>query len=184
MDHPGIQQAWGCSAPLFQQQNHLVAQHGDDPENSGPPLTDRYDYEWNYVECSQDVTNAPSQAVPLFNPQPYSNPAPHSGLIRHWYAGHAASSSFGHSLDADLSMRAVDAEGQSPAKDQSFQQSLLPWPQPVPTAELNSTLIPYGDTNYKSISGFEQALTAGAALATKRLEVPHSKPRKKSLDDV
>ena len=138
-----------------------------------PGITHWCNYEWNYVECSQSTTNVPSKAVPLLSPQSHSNPEPHSGLIRHWYAGDAASSSFGQSPDADLPLRAVDAERQSPVNDQSFKQNLLPWPQPKSNAELNSILIPYGGTNY-------EALTTGAALATQRLGEPHSKPRQKS----
>ena len=157
------QQAWGCTTPLSDQ-HRLVAQHSDDPEGSSPILTDWCNYERNYVGCSQIATNVPSQAVPLFNPQPHSNPEPQSGLIRHWYAGYAA-------------LSAVDTECQVPANDQSFQQNLLPWPQPKSTAELNSIPIPYSDTNYES---FEQALTAGDNLATQRLGEPYSNPRQKS----
>jgi hypothetical protein len=140
MDQPGFQQACDYSAPLSDQQNHLVAQHGNDPDGLSLTLTDWGDHDWTYVGCSQIATNVPSQAVPLFNPQPHSNPEPHSGLILHW---DAASSTFGQSPGADLPLSAVDAS----------------------TAEVNSILIPYGDTNYESFSGFEQALTAGAALA-------------------
>ena len=169
MDHPDF---LGYSAPLFDQQNHVIAQHGDDSEDLGPPLTDWCDYEWNYVKCSQIATNIPSQA--------FSNPEPHPSLIRPWYRGYAASSSFGKAPDADLPLRAVDAECQSSANDQSFQQNLLPWPQPKSTAELNSIPIPYGDSNYESLSGFEQARTAGAAIATQRLGEPHSNIRQSS----
>jgi len=180
MDQPGSQQAWGCLAPLSNQQNHLVPQHGDDPEDLSLTLTDGCDYQWNDVGCSQIATNVPSQAVPLFNPQPHSNPEPHSGLIRRWYARYPASSSFGQSPDADLPLSAVDAECQFPVNDQSFQQNLLSWPQPKSVAELNSIPNPYGDTNHESLSGFDQALTAGDPLATQRLGEPHSNTRQKS----
>jgi hypothetical protein len=132
-----------------------VAQHGNDPDGLSLTLTDWSDHDWTYVGCSQIATNVPSQAVPLFNPQPHSNPEPHSGLILHW---DAASSTFGQSSGADLPLSAVDAS----------------------TAEVNSILIPYNDTNYESFSGFEQALTAGAALTTQRLGEPHSNPRQNS----
>lgn len=90
-------------------------QHGGDPEDSSFTFADRCEYEWNYTGGSQIATNNPNQAVPLFSPQLCSNPVPHSGLIRRWYAGYAASSS----------------SGQSPGADhQSFPQSLVPWPQP------------------------------------------------------
>jgi hypothetical protein len=140
MDQPGFQQA--CDY----QQNHLVAQDGNDPEGLSLTLTDWCDYDWIYVGCSPNV---PGQVVPLFNLQPHST---HSDLIRHWDARHAASSTFGQSPGADLPL----------------------------SAEVNSILIPYGDTNYESFSGFEQALTAGAALATQRLGEPHSNPRQNS----
>jgi len=115
-----------------------------------------------------DVARLPPVPVPLFNPRPHSNPGPHPEP--HWHRGYAASSSFRQSSGADPPLSALDAE---------FQQSLLPWPQPKSNAELNSNLISYGDTNYGSFSGFEQALTAGAALATQRLgESPLQCPTK------
>ena len=181
MDQPAFQQAWGCSVPLFDQQNHLVALRGDDPEDSSLTLTDWCDYEWNDIGCSQIAINVPNQTVPLFNSQPRSNPEPHSGLVRYWYTGCAASSSFGRSPNADLPLSAVDTECQFPAYAQSFQQNLWPWPQLELTAELNSIPIPYGNTKYESPSGFDQALTAGDALATERLGEPRSNPRKESL---
>lgn len=177
MDQPAFQQAWGCSVPLFDQQNHLVAQHDDDPEDLSLTPTDWCDSKWNYMGCSQSAPNVPNLAVPVFNPQPYSNSELHSGLARHLCPGYAASSSFGQPPDADLPLSAVDAQCQFPANDHSFQQNLLPWPQPKSTAELNSIPI---RTNYESSSGFEQALTAGDALATQRLGEPHSNPRQQS----
>jgi hypothetical protein len=160
MGQPGFQQACGCSAPLYDQQNHLVTQHGDDPEGSSLALTDWCAYDWNHVGYNQIATNVPCQAVPL--------------------SAYTASSSFGQSPGADLPLSAVDAECQFPANDQSFQQqNLLAWPQPKSTAEPNSILFPYGDTNYEPFLGFEQSLTAGAALTTQRLREPHSSPRQK-----
>jgi len=126
MDQPAFQQAWGYSVPLSNQQNHLVAQHGDDPEDLSLTLTNWCDYKWNDIGCSQIATNVPNQAVPLFNPQPHSNPEPHSGLVRYWYTGYTVSSSFGQSPDADLPLSTVDTEYQFLANDQSFQQNLLP----------------------------------------------------------
>lgn len=162
--------------PLSDQQN----QHNDDPKDLSFTPTDSRDYMWNYVGCSQIVPNVPNQTVPLFNPQLYSNPEPHSGLFRHWCAEYAASSSFGQSPDVDRPVSAVDAQCQFPINDHSFQQTLLPWPQPKSTAELNPIPVPYGDTNYQSSSSLEQALTAGDALATQRLGESHSNPQKTS----
>lgn len=87
-----------------------MAQHGDDPEDLSLTLTDWCDYEWTDIGCSQIATNVPDQAVPLFNSQPHSNPEPHSGLVRYWYTGYTASSSFGQSPDTDLPLSAVDIE--------------------------------------------------------------------------
>lgn len=168
MDQPGFQQAWGYSMPPSDQQGHLVAQHGDDPEGLSFPLPKWCEYDWNYMGCSPSATNVSSQTVPLVNPHPHSNPEPHSGLIRHWHAGYAASSSFGQSPGADLPLSADDVKRQFPANDQSFQQNLLPWSQPESTTELNFILTAYADTNYELFSGCEQALTAGAALGTQK----------------
>ncbi len=179
MDQPAFQQAWNYSVPQSDQQHHLMAQYDNDPEDLSLTFADWCDYGWNYMGCSQIATNVPNQAVPPFNPQPDSNPEPQSGLVRHWCAGYAASSSSGQSPDADLPLSAVDAQCQFPANDHSSQQNILPWPQPEPTAELNSIPIPYGDTNYESSLGFEQALTAGDALTTQRLGEPHFNPRQK-----
>ena len=180
MDQPAFQQAWGYSVPLSDQQNHLVAQHDDDPEDLSLISADWCDYEWNYMGCSQIAPNVPNQAVPLFNPQLYSNPENHSDLAGYWCAGYAASSNFGQSPDADLPLSAVDAQCQFPANDHGFQQNLLPWPQPKSTAEPNPIPIRRGDANYESSSGFEQALTASDALATQHLGEPQSYPRKNS----
>lgn len=180
MDQLGFQQTRGWSAPLSDQQNHLVAQPGDGPEDLSLTPTGWCNSEWNSVGCSQNAIDAPSQAVPLFTPQPHSNSKPHPGLIRHWYEGYAASSSFRWSPDADLPLSAVDVERQTPANDRSSQQTLLLCPYPKKTAELNSILIPYGDTHYESTSSLEQALTAGPALATQRFGEPHSNPRQNS----
>ena len=180
MNQAGFQQAGSYSAPLPDQQTYLGAQHSDDLEDSSLTLTDRCDYEWNSMGCSQIATNVPGQAIPLFNPQPHSSPEPHSGLIRHGYAGYTESSMLGRSPDAHLPLRAADAECQFPANDQSFQQNLLPWPQPKAAAKLNSIPNPYGDTSYESLLGFEQMLTAGDALATQCPGEPYTKPRPKS----
>lgn len=66
----------------------------------------------------------------------------------------SASSSFGHLPDAELPLSAVDTDCQFPANGQSFPES---------AAELNSIPIPYGITNYESLSGSAQALPAGDA---------------------
>lgn len=95
----------------------------------------------------------------------------------------------GFRQDGDRSMPLSDQQNHlgaqpgnyhSPANDQSFQQTLLPWPQPKLAAELNSVLIPCSNTSYGSTLRFDKALTAGAALATQRLEEPHSNPRQNS----
>lgn len=91
-----------------------MAQHDDDPEALSLTLTD---YKWNDVGGSQITTNVPSQAVPLSNPQPHSNPELHSGLIHHWYTGYATYSSFGQAPDANLPLSAVNTECQFPAND-------------------------------------------------------------------
>ena len=169
MDQPAFQQAWGYTAPLSDQQN-VVAQYGDDSEDLS-----RAPAEWNDMGCSQIATDVPHQAVPLLNPQPYSNPEPQSGLARHCYAEYAASSSIVQP-DAELPRSAVDAECQFPTNDQSFQQNLLLWPITKPS----SIPTPYSDTNYETLSGFKQALTASDARATQRLGEPPSYPRQKS----
>lgn len=75
-------------------------------------------------------------------------------------------SSLGQSPNADLPLNAVNAGCQFSANVQSFQPTLLTWPQPKPTTDLALS------------SGFEQTLT-GAAPATERLGEPYSNPQQK-----
>lgn len=174
MDWPCSQQAWGNPQSLLDLQSHLVAQNSDDLEGVSDTLADLYDNIQDYTGCSLIV---PSQTVPLSNPQPHSSPEPHTGLIQYCHAGYTASSSFRQFPGVGLPLSAVAAEYQFPANEQNFQQNFLPRPHPASTAELNSSLIPYGDAIYDSFPGFENALTADAALATQRIGEPYSYTR-------
>jgi len=138
MVQPGFQQAWDCSAHLSDQQNHLVAQHGDDPDDLSLTFTEF---------CSQIATHIPRQPIPPFGPRLHSNPEPHSSLFHHWYAGNAASPSF-EPVCVDLLVNAVDAAWHFPANAPSVQSLLRP--QLEPTAELNSAGILSGDINEQS----------------------------------
>lgn len=108
---------------------------------------------------SQNASNVLRQAVPPFNPEPYC------GLMRHWYTGYAE---FGRSPDADLPLNSMD---------QTIQPNLLSWAQPKVAAKLKSLPIPYGDINCNTLSGFEQAITAGDAPVTQRLGKSYSNPQ-------
>lgn len=83
------------------------------------------DCEWNCIGCSQIAYSVPNQAVPLSNPQSYSNPEPHSDLVHHWCAEYAASSDFEQSPDADLPPSAVDAQSQFAVDDHGFHTNNL-----------------------------------------------------------
>ena len=172
MDQPGFQQSWCYSAPLINQQN----QHDNDPEGLNISLTD---HERNYAGYGRIAANFPSQTIPIFDLQPHSNLEYRPALAYRWDVGCAISSSLRQTPGADLSLNAGEAGSRYPVKEQSFQQALLPEPQPKSNAELDSILIPYGGTYSKSFSDFEQVLTTGAPLVTQRIRDPRSKSQSK-----
>jgi hypothetical protein len=121
----------------------------------------------SYLGCSQITASVPSWVIP---PSSFDDSSaaelplsavgagvqfpvePYTGSD--WFRS-AASSSFGCPPAIDLFTSAVDAGFQNPASNQSLQQHFLPWPQPIPTTELQSSLIPF--SGYESLSNFEQA---------------------------
>lgn len=129
-----------------------MTQHGDDPEGLSRSLTSWSDYDWK-ERCSQIGANVPSQAVPLYNPQP-----------------HSAFTSFVQSPDINLSLSVVDAECQFPANNQ---RNLLSWSDFGSTVQPSSVLVPYSNINHESF-------TAHAALPKNRLGKPHSNSRQES----
>lgn len=146
MDQPSFQQGFQQGrypAPL------LFDQHGDDQEALNLTFRGLCDFDWNNMGHGQIASNVTGQAVAV-------------GL------NHSQAVFLGF----ESPLRAADAICQFPVNVQSFQQNLLPWPQPQSNTELNSCL----DSNYASFSAFEQALTAGPAPATQSLGELHSNP--------
>ena len=167
MNPPAVRPAWGCSASVFDQ---LAAQPSDDSGNRSLTLRDWSRDESNYKGRSQIATDASSQALLPFNPQPYSTSNLRYSLVRCWRVDYPVSSSAGHFPDADLPLSVVDAGRHFPVNGQSFQQNVLFCPRPMTTADFSPIPSTYGDTSHKPLSDLGQAPTASDARAVQRLE--------------
>ena len=159
MDQADFQQTHSVPVPLFGEINDSIGQNGDDQQGLYLTSTGPCGYDWD-VGCIHIPTNVTGQNLPL-------NPAPHAGSIPQWYSNRAALLNSGRSVCDDTSLNA--AERQFPVNGQSYVHNLLLKPQTA-TTEIQSGS--YSDVNCQSLSGYQHAQIADAALTTRRLEEP------------